>query len=229
MAKSHSIYRHGLIDSSALPQNPYSHHRSDIQPIRKSVFCLRSNEDTAGPLTGKGPRFDTAAGICLAATSVAIYAGRMSDFCFRRIRASPTVGCWPLVIVSASLTASPKSRLVRFSISAIGTRHSVTSTWLGFWDIMPLSRFSERRASWSTTSPTDLLPVLPRLFYRFENFLIRGRLAEVGCSEKQIAAVTGHTTLKEVARYTRAANQERLAADAVDMLTEQKTVKIPKP
>ena len=33
------------------------------------------------------------------------------------------------------------------------------------------------------------------------------RLAEVGCSEKQIAAVTGHTTLKEVARYTRAANQ----------------------
>jgi integrase len=51
------------------------------------------------------------------------------------------------------------------------------------------------------------------------------RLAEVGCSEKQIAAVTGHTTLKEVARYTRAANQERLAADAVDMLTEQNTVK----
>lgn len=51
------------------------------------------------------------------------------------------------------------------------------------------------------------------------------RLAEVGCSEKQIAAVTGHTTLKEVARYTRAANQERLAADAVDMLTEQETVK----
>jgi hypothetical protein len=40
-------------------------------------------------------------------------------------------------------------------------------------------------------------------------------LAEVGCSEKQIAAVTGHTTLKELARHTRAANQERLAADAV--------------
>jgi Phage integrase family len=26
------------------------------------------------------------------------------------------------------------------------------------------------------------------------------RLAEIGCSEKQIAAVTGHTTLKEIAR-----------------------------
>jgi hypothetical protein len=37
--------------------------------------------------------------------------------------------------------------------------------------------------------------------------------------------VTGHTTLKEVARYTRAANQERLAADAVDMLTERKAAK----
>jgi hypothetical protein len=41
--------------------------------------------------------------------------------------------------------------------------------------------------------------------------------------------VTGHTTLKEIARYTRAANQERLAADAVDMLAEQKSSKIPKP
>jgi integrase len=49
------------------------------------------------------------------------------------------------------------------------------------------------------------------------------RLAEAGCSEKQIAAVTGHRTLKEVARYTRAADQERLAAQAVDKLTEQKT------
>lgn len=49
------------------------------------------------------------------------------------------------------------------------------------------------------------------------------RLAEAGCSEKQIAAVTGHRTLKEVARYTRAADQERLAAQAVDKLTERKT------
>jgi hypothetical protein len=40
--------------------------------------------------------------------------------------------------------------------------------------------------------------------------------------EKEIAAVTGHTTLKEVARYTRAADQKRLAAGAVAKLTEQK-------
>lgn len=49
------------------------------------------------------------------------------------------------------------------------------------------------------------------------------RLAEAGCTEKEIAAVTGHTTLKEVARYTRAADQTRLAAGAVAKLVEQKT------
>ena len=55
------------------------------------------------------------------------------------------------------------------------------------------------------------------------------RLAEAGCSEKQIAAVTGHRTLKEVARYTRAADQELLAAQAVDKLTERNAIKNSQP
>ena len=55
------------------------------------------------------------------------------------------------------------------------------------------------------------------------------RLAEAGCSEKEISAVTGHTTLKEVARYTRAADQKRLAAGAVAKLTEQKPDKNSQP
>lgn len=38
------------------------------------------------------------------------------------------------------------------------------------------------------------------------------RLADAGCSTHEIAAWTGHTTLREVERYTVAANQERLAA-----------------
>ncbi|MGE0743127.1 MAG: tyrosine-type recombinase/integrase [Hyphomonadaceae bacterium] len=42
------------------------------------------------------------------------------------------------------------------------------------------------------------------------------RLAEAGCTAHQIMAITGHTTLKEVARYTKAAEQERLARDAVN-------------
>jgi integrase len=41
------------------------------------------------------------------------------------------------------------------------------------------------------------------------------RLAEAGCSTKQIAAITGHRTLSEIERYTRAAEQEKLAKEAM--------------
>jgi integrase len=43
------------------------------------------------------------------------------------------------------------------------------------------------------------------------------RLAEAGCSADQIKAVTGHRSLSEVARYTKAADQERLARAAMNM------------
>lgn len=46
------------------------------------------------------------------------------------------------------------------------------------------------------------------------------RLAEAGCSTKQIAAILGHATLSEVERYTRDADQARLADDAMDLLVE---------
>ena len=41
------------------------------------------------------------------------------------------------------------------------------------------------------------------------------RLAEAGCSANEIAAISGHRTLKEIARYTNAADQERLARNAM--------------
>ena len=41
------------------------------------------------------------------------------------------------------------------------------------------------------------------------------RLAEAGCSAHEIAAITGHKTLKEVERYTRAADQRGLATSAL--------------
>lgn len=41
------------------------------------------------------------------------------------------------------------------------------------------------------------------------------RLAEAGCSVHEIAAITGHKSLAEVERYTRDADQERLAKAAV--------------
>jgi integrase len=43
------------------------------------------------------------------------------------------------------------------------------------------------------------------------------RLANAGCSTDQIKAITGHRTAKEVERYTRAADQARLAAAALQL------------
>lgn len=47
------------------------------------------------------------------------------------------------------------------------------------------------------------------------------RLAEAGNSVNHIAAVTGHLSLKEVERYTRAADQEKMADAAVDTMPER--------
>jgi integrase len=44
------------------------------------------------------------------------------------------------------------------------------------------------------------------------------RLAEAGCSEKQIAAITGHKTLRMLQHYTEAADQKRLARSAIEHL-----------
>jgi hypothetical protein len=41
------------------------------------------------------------------------------------------------------------------------------------------------------------------------------RLAEAGCSASQIMAITGHKTLAEVERYVRAAEQKRMADEAI--------------
>jgi hypothetical protein len=41
------------------------------------------------------------------------------------------------------------------------------------------------------------------------------RLAEAGCTQHEIAAITGHASLKEIVRYTKAADQRRLATTAM--------------
>ena len=46
------------------------------------------------------------------------------------------------------------------------------------------------------------------------------RMAEIGCSANQIAAITGHATLKEVQRYTDAADRKRMAREAMAKLVE---------
>jgi integrase len=41
------------------------------------------------------------------------------------------------------------------------------------------------------------------------------RLAEAGCTEHEIAAITGHASLREITRYTKAADQRLLAVSAM--------------
>jgi integrase len=48
------------------------------------------------------------------------------------------------------------------------------------------------------------------------------RLAELGCSANVIAAISGHSTLREVSRYTAAADQVRLARRGIEALTRTK-------
>lgn len=47
------------------------------------------------------------------------------------------------------------------------------------------------------------------------------RLAELGCTEHEIMAITGHQTSKEVTRYTRSASQKIRAESALRMLSEE--------
>ena len=48
------------------------------------------------------------------------------------------------------------------------------------------------------------------------------RLAEAGCTVHEIASISGHATLKEVERYTKAADQARLAQAAMERATAAK-------
>jgi integrase len=53
------------------------------------------------------------------------------------------------------------------------------------------------------------------------------RLAEAGCSANEIAAISGHASLREVERYTKAVDQERMARNAMARTkNESATVKL---
>ena len=45
------------------------------------------------------------------------------------------------------------------------------------------------------------------------------RLAEAGCSEHEIASISGHENLAEVRRYTRAASRAKMAKSAMATVT----------
>jgi integrase len=44
------------------------------------------------------------------------------------------------------------------------------------------------------------------------------RLAEAGCTPHEIAAITGHASLKEIVRYTATADRSRLAVSAMEKM-----------
>jgi hypothetical protein len=50
--------------------------------------------------------------------------------------------------------------------------------------------------------------------------LPHGGWPEIGCTEHEIAAITGHASLGEVQRYTKAADRKRLARSAMKKLVE---------
>jgi integrase len=54
--------------------------------------------------------------------------------------------------------------------------------------------------------------------------LVATRLANIGCSEDEIKAITGHKSSSEVARYTKARDQKRLAESAAGKLRQARAV-----
>ena len=51
------------------------------------------------------------------------------------------------------------------------------------------------------------------------------RLADAGCSEREIMAVTGHRSVAEVSRYVKAAEKSRLAERAMEKLSKRREVR----
>jgi integrase len=49
------------------------------------------------------------------------------------------------------------------------------------------------------------------------------RLANAGCSEREIMAITGHKSVSEVSRYTKARDQARLAEQAMQKVRDTRT------
>jgi len=47
------------------------------------------------------------------------------------------------------------------------------------------------------------------------------RLAEAGCTPHEIAAITGHASLKEIVRYTQTADRKRMAKSAMEKVKER--------
>jgi integrase len=73
--------------------------------------------------------------------------------------------------------------------------------------------FTDQFRAWSDAAG------LPKrcVFHRLRKAALT-RLADAGCTEHELAAISGHKTLSEVQRYTKATNQARLARAAMERI-----------
>ena len=58
------------------------------------------------------------------------------------------------------------------------------------------------------------------LSYHGMRYAAADQLAELGCSLKEIAAITGHQSLAMLAKYTKGADQRRLSGAAIERWEE---------
>src|SRR5262249_11431586 len=111
-----------------------------------------------------------------------------------------TGGALPPIPISADLAAAinaaAPSEHVVFLVNELG--RSFTAKGFGKWFTAQCERIGLKGLS-----PHGLRKAACR------------RLAEAGCSANEIAAISGHKSLNEVARYTRAADQARKARNAM--------------
>lgn len=67
----------------------------------------------------------------------------------------------------------------------------------------------------------DVAGLSPRCVFHGLRKAACTRLAEAGCTEHEIAAISGHKSLKEIQRYTKAADQAKLARAAMERIANK--------
>jgi integrase len=77
-----------------------------------------------------------------------------------------------------------------------------------------MGRRSRRRASASVAAQCQRVGLTGLSPHGLRKAACR-RLAEAGCSANEIASISGHASLREVERYTKAADQARMARNAI--------------
>jgi integrase len=78
------------------------------------------------------------------------------------------------------------------------------------------NKFSDQFRSWCDTAG---LP--PHCSFHGLRKAACTRLADRGCTVHEIAAISGHQSLKEIQRYTKAADQARLARAALERIANK--------